>query len=607
MADKENKNQKVSGNDSKPVTRYDKRKLRKQLEEQEKKKKRVTITLIALLVVAVCAGVGIWKGYRSYQEKFGPYVKIGSHKIDKKEFNYYYNSAFSNFYSQYGSYASYFGLDVSQSLDQQSYSDTMTWKDYFEQQAVSQLQNTYALTDEASSASFEYDASDDVDSYVKNITDQAEEEGESAEEYVQSIFGSGMTLDDVKEYVSRSSLASAYYENVSDNTEITDEEVNTYYEENKNDYDSVDYLLCDIAADMPEEETEEATEDEAVQEDIESEEADESEETETEEETLSEEEQAALEEEEARKQEEFEAAEEAARAEAKSKADEMLAKVTDEDSFNAAAAEYGTNADEDTIHTAEGYSDISSSEVADWLFDSDRKAGDATAIRDDSNDTSYVVYFKDRYLEHKPTVDVRHILIQPEDTDDDADEASGTEETEELSEEEQAAKEAEEEAKTQAAKDAAKEEAERIYKEWQDGEATEDSFAALAEEYSTDTGSASDGGLYEAVTEGQMVEAFNDWIFDSSRKSGDTGIVETGYGYHIMYFVGQNKESWEADIRSTILDEKMSEYMDDILEKETVSDPLGHINYLKVKETETESETDTGTETGSETETETES
>ena len=36
-----------------------------------------------------------------------------------------------------------------------------------------------------------------------------------------------------------------------------------------------------------------------------------------------------------------------------------------------------------------------------------------------------------------------------------------------------------------------------------------------------------------------MVTAFNDWCFDGARQPGDTGIVKTDYGYHIMYYVGQ--------------------------------------------------------------------
>ena len=37
-----------------------------------------------------------------------------------------------------------------------------------------------------------------------------------------------------------------------------------------------------------------------------------------------------------------------------------------------------------------------------------------------------------------------------------------------------------------------------------------------------------------------MVTEFNDWCYDAARKSGDTSIVQTQYGYHIMYFVGDS-------------------------------------------------------------------
>ncbi len=62
------------------------------------------------------------------------------------------------------------------------------------------------------------------------------------------------------------------------------------------------------------------------------------------------------------------------------------------------------------------------------------------------------------------------------------------------------------------------------------------SFAFLAAENSADTGSASNGGLYEEIYPGQTVDAFDAWCFDASRQPGDTDIVETQYGYHVMYF-----------------------------------------------------------------------
>lgn len=121
-------------------------------------------------------------------------------------------------------------------------------------------------------------------------------------------------------------------------------------------------------------------------------------------------------------------------------------------------------------------------------------------------------------------VDVRHILIQPE--------------TVELTEGEEGYEEA-----VQAAQDAAKAKAEEIYAQWQAGEMTEDTFAELAKENSSD-GSAADGGLIEEVRPGQTVDAFDAWCFEAGRKSGDTGIVETEYGYHIIFFVDQCGESY---------------------------------------------------------------
>ena len=76
----------------------------------------------------------------------------------------------------------------------------------------------------------------------------------------------------------------------------------------------------------------------------------------------------------------------------------------------------------------------------------------------------------------------------------------------------------------------------------------EEHFAELAQQKSSDTGSSANGGLYENVAPGQMVEAFNDWIFDTSRKAGDVGIVETDYGCHLMYFVGPGKYSFRDSL-----------------------------------------------------------
>ncbi len=148
---------------------------------------------------------------------------------------------------------------------------------------------------------------------------------------------------------------------------------------------------------------------------------------------------------------------------------------------------------------------------ADWLLDENRSEGDTTVI--DSDGGSYALMFLSRNDNHYNLVDVRHILV-PAEADENGD----------YSEEALAA---------------AKTEAERIYAEWQE-DPTEDNFAALAEEYSTDPGSNTNGGLYQEVYQDYMVEEFNDFLFNEGSKPGDSGIVYGNNGsyagYHVIYY-----------------------------------------------------------------------
>ncbi len=62
--------------------------------------------------------------------------------------------------------------------------------------------------------------------------------------------------------------------------------------------------------------------------------------------------------------------------------------------------------------------------------------------------------------------------------------------------------------------------------------ANADNFADLAIKES-DGPSGSRGGSLGTFGKGQMVPAFNDWVF--SHKKGDIGMVETEFGFHIIY------------------------------------------------------------------------
>lgn len=183
----------------------------------------------------------------------------------------------------------------------------------------------------------------------------------------------------------------------------------------------------------------------------------------------------------------------------------------------------------------------------------------------------------------KNMVNVRHILIRPEDTESDESWAE------------------------------AEAEAQRIYDEWKAGEATEESFSALATEYTQDPGSQTTGGLYEDVYPGQMVTEFNDWCFADGRAVGDSGIVKTSYGYHIMFFSGEGEGVyWKTAVGSMLRNEKVSEMLAEITGRYPLTSDASQIALLDrtaptvpTEETETDTtndgETDASTDTTNDT------
>ena len=68
-----------------------------------------------------------------------------------------------------------------------------------------------------------------------------------------------------------------------------------------------------------------------------------------------------------------------------------------------------------------------------------------------------------------------------------------------------------------------------------------------------------------------MVAAFNDWCFNESRQPGDTEIVETTYGYHVMYFVGDGLDQWQSLVADSIISGKFTEFNSQIKEKYPVA------------------------------------
>ena len=376
----ENKEQKEQ-TEQKVMTKYD-RKVQKRKEEKEKEKKeeRISTTVgIVFLVALVCLVASF--PIRTYLETHETYVVVNGEEVNKVEFDYVYNTSKNNYITQYGSYLSYFGLDTSKDLSTQMYSETLTWKDYFEQNAVESLKQNKALMAEAKAAGFTYDTTDEYNTFKETIKTSAAAAGVSDKEYVRSIYGSYATMGRIEEYVKNDMVMNAYYQKLQEDNAPSDDEIQSYYEENKATYDSVDYRLTTIEADLPTEPTE-------LADPVEETAADTTGST------------------------DGTAATDSTQDTAYQPSDAEIAKAMEDAKVLADDAEQ-TVAKDGEAHENEKKSSVNYL-ISDWLFDDARKAGDTTVITNDNSHCYYVVAFEKRYLDETPSADVR-VIIPTED------------------------------------------------------------------------------------------------------------------------------------------------------------------------------------------------
>lgn len=512
-------------------------------EQQEAKKvKMYTIAFVVVLVflLAIAAYVGISQYIRTsgVNENKTIALTVGDTQLNNTELNYFFMDSVNNFYSQNGNYAAIFGLDVTKPLNQQVMDPETgeTWADYFVNTAKTNATSVYALYGAAVKEGFTMPEAqqNSVDSTISTLELYSTIYGyKDANQYLKAIYGSGASLESYRSYLEKTMLASAYQTAYADSLTFTDADLRAAEADNYNKYSSYAYNYYNLP----------------VSKFLEGGTTDENGNT-----TYSDEEKAA--------------AQQKAEAAAKSLTGE---EITTAQALDAAIAALSINADNDTAMSTryddQSYTGINST-IAQWLSDSSRKEGDITYLANSTTDADgketingyYVVRFDSVNDNTFPLKNVRHILVSFEGgTRDDSGNIT-------YSAEEKAA---------------AKATAEELLNQWKSGEATEDSFAALATEKSSDPGSTANGGLYEDIAPNQMVAAFNDWCFAEGRKAGDTGIVETQYGYHVMYFVGDSDVTYrDYQIRNELTENAVSEWYADLIANTNVT--AGDTRYLSL-------------------------
>lgn len=493
--------------------------------------KFIPLAIFLAAVIAVVATFGV-RYYTVPNGKEGKYMNpasvvatVDGQKISIGMYDYYYASIVS-YYEQYASYG-YYSLDTTKDYSKQYTTDDdgnkISWQKFFETEALKEVEQitTYyskALEEGVTLTSAQKKT---IDKQISTLKDSASQNDVSLDQYIKANFGTYCSEDTIRIMLEQYYLSANYKGKFKSETKVTDNDVDKYYNDHKNDYKKIEFYYIASPYD--------ATDDNSKNESIKT-------------------------------------------------AEKIMAKMKDKKSVIALVPEvYSSYIDSqvkssmekdstltekkareeaiksyesNVVTTVSGSDSPFDDKMNTWLFSDDTKVGSKKYYIDESAGYIYIVLKTSKAsVEENETYTVRHILVAPESG---SNSSSSTSEKAEYTDEQWAA---------------AKKKADSILAKFNKTDKSEYEFAKLAEQYSTDSASTSSGsndsfgGLYESVTLGQMVPDFEKWSIDDSRKYGDTGIVKSDYGYHIMFFINDCPE-YQSKIIAQIKSDRLSNMID---------------------------------------------
>ena len=493
--------------------------------------KFIPLAIFLAAVIAVVATFGV-RYYTVPNGKEGKYMNpasvvatVDGQKISIGMYDYYYASIVS-YYEQYASYG-YYSLDTTKDYSKQYTTDDdgnkISWQKFFETEALKEVEQitTYyskALEEGVTLTSAQKKT---IDKQISTLKDSASQNDVSLDQYIKANFGTYCSEDTIRLMLEQYYLSANYKGKFKCETKVTDNDVDKYYNDHKNDYKKIEFYYIASPYD--------ATDDNSKNESIKT-------------------------------------------------AEKIMAKMKDKKSVIALVPEvYSSYIDSqvkssmeqdstltekkareeavksyesNVVTTVSGSDSPFDDEMNTWLFSDDTKVGSKKYYIDESAGYIYIVLKTSKAsVEEDETYTVRHILVAPESG---SNSSSSTSEKTEYTDEQWAA---------------AKKKADSILAKFNKTDKSEYEFAKLAEQYSTDSASTSSGsndsfgGLYESVTLGQMVPDFEKWSIDDSRKYGDTGIVKSDYGYHIIFFINDCPE-YQSKIIAQIKSDRLSNMID---------------------------------------------
>ncbi len=167
---------------------------------------------------------------------------VGDAQLTNAQLQIYYWLQVQNFMANYGSYAAYFGLDTTQSLDTQLCTlmeEPVTWQQYFLDAALSDWHNYQALAEEAQERGFVLD--EEYATMIQGLPESLATDGglygyESAESYLEANVGKGATVADYQAYMTTYYEGFMYFQEQYEVMDPTDEELDAYFAEHEEEY-----------------------------------------------------------------------------------------------------------------------------------------------------------------------------------------------------------------------------------------------------------------------------------------------------------------------------------------------------------------------------------
>ena len=493
--------------------------------------KFIPLAIFLAAVIAVVATFGV-RYYTVPNGKEGKYMNpasvvatVDGQKISIGMYDYYYASIVS-YYEQYASYG-YYSLDTTKDYSKQYTTDDdgnkISWQKFFETEALKEVEQitTYyskALEEGVTLTSAQKKT---IEKQISTLKDSASQNDVSLDQYIKANFGTYCSEDTIRIMLEQYYLSANYKGKFKSETKVTDNDVDKYYNDHKNDYKKIEFYYIASPYD--------ATDDNSKNESI----------------KTAEKIMAKMKD----KKSVIALVPEVYSSYIDSQVKSSMAQdstLTEKKAREEAVKSYESN----VVTTVSGSDSPFDDKMNTWLFSDDTKVGSKKYYIDEDAKYIYVVLKTSKAsVEENETYTVRHILVAPESG---SNSSSSTSEKTEYTDEQWAA---------------AKKKADSILAKFNKTDKSEYEFAKLAEQYSTDSASTSSGsndsfgGLYESVTLGQMVPDFEKWSIDDSRKYGDTGIVKSDYGYHIMFFINDCPE-YQSKIIAQIKSDRLSNMID---------------------------------------------